>query len=90
MTISECKVAESEVQFGKLGYKKYENKDIIVYYKPYSREDIRYDDITFCKKTKKVILYQGTNYGSDAYRMDYEVLRPIALVCKELGWKFNA
>ena len=77
---------QGEIEFGKLGYLKYENKDILVYYKPYTREDIRHDDITFCKKTKKVILYQGTNYGSDAYRMDCKVLNAIRIVCKELNW----
>lgn len=78
--------SKGEIEFGKLGYRKYEKNDIIVYYKPYTREDIRHDDITFCKKTKKVILYQGTNYGPDAFRTDYKLINAIKLVCEELNF----
>lgn len=82
-------MSDGEIQFGKLGYLKYENKDIIVYYKPYKLNDMRQDDITFCKHTKKVILYQGTNYGPSEFRMDYKLSYAIALQCKELGWNLK-
>lgn len=77
---------QSELEFGKLGYEKYEKGDIIVYFKPYPRNDIRYDDITFCKRTKKIILYQGTNYGPDAFRTDYRLINAIKIQCEELNW----
>lgn len=80
-------MSQAEIEFGKLGFKRYEKNDIIVYYKPYDYEDVRVDDITFCKRTKKIIFYQGTEFGSDAYRTDYRILRAILAQCEELGWK---
>ena len=79
-------VTQAEIEFGKLGYYRKEMKGIIVYYKPYGLEDLRVDDITFCKGTKKIIFYQGTELGSDAYKMNYRVLKAILVQCKELGW----
>lgn len=79
-------MTKAEIEFGKKGYRKVENKEMIVYYKPYSHDDIRYDDITFLKGTKKIIFYQGSSLGSDAYRMDYSVLYAILCQCDELGW----
>lgn len=78
---------EAEIEFGKNGYMKYENKDIIVYYKPYKIKDIEHKDITFCKKTGKIILYEGTNYGPDAFRMDEKLINAIQLQIKELNKK---
>ena len=80
-------MSQAEIEFGKLGYRRYEKKDIIVYYKPYDYEDLRVDDITFCKRTKKIIFYQGSEMGSDAYRTDYKILRALVLQCVELGWE---
>ena len=80
-------ISRAEIEFGKLGYVRLENKDIIVYYRPYKDDDIRVDDITFCKKLKKIVFYQGTNVGSDAYRMDYQVIKAINVQCEELGWE---
>lgn len=82
-------ISRAELEFGKMGYLKFENKDIIVYYKPYMREDIRVDDITFCKRTKKIIFYQGSPYGSDAYSMDYQLIKAIDLQRAELGWAYE-
>lgn len=79
-------MTKAEIEFGKKGYRRAENKEMIVYFKPYPKEDIRYDDITFCKRTKKIVFYQGSNLGSDAYRMDFNILYAILCQCDELGW----
>lgn len=76
--------SDAEIEFGKNGYVKYENKDIIVYYKPYKIKDIRHDDITFIKRTGTVILYQGTNYGPDAFRTNDKIINAIRLQIKEM------
>lgn len=78
-------VSKAEIEFGKLGYIKYENKDIIVFFKPYAREDFREEDITFCKSTKRLIFFKGTNYGPDAFTCDYNVIKAIQLQIEELG-----
>ena len=77
-------VSRTEIAFGKLGFRKYENDHIIVWYFPYPNVSLIHNDITFCKDTGKIILYQGTNYGSDAYRCDYELLNAIRLQSEEL------
>lgn len=77
-------ISETEIAFGKLGFRKYENDHIIVWYFPYTNISLIHNDITFCKDTGKIILYQGTNYGSDAYRCDYELLNAIRLQSEEL------
>lgn len=77
-------ISKAELEFGKLGYVKYENKDIIVFYKPYAREDFRAEDITFCKNTKRIIFYQGTNYGTEAFACDFNLINAIRLQVKEL------
>lgn len=79
-------MGKSEIAFGKLGYLRKENENIIVYYRPYTRNDIRHDDITFCKHTNKIVLYQGTNFGPDAFRMDCNLIKAIKIQCDELGW----
>jgi hypothetical protein len=79
-------ITKAEIEFGKLGYNKREEPRLIIYYKPYKYDDIRVDDITFCKETKKIIFYQGTELGSDAYKMNPLVLKAIMEQCKELGW----
>lgn len=76
----------AEALFKELGFKKYEKDDILVYYMPYDLEDIRVNDITFCKSLKKIIFYEGSNLGSDAYRLDYDTLYAINVQCYELGW----
>lgn len=78
-------ISKAEIEFGKLGYRRYENEDIIVFYKPYAREDFRYEDITFCKNSKRVIFYKGTNFGPDAFTCDYSLIEAIALQIEELG-----
>ena len=79
-------ISETEIAFGKLGFKKYENENIIIWYFPYPNISLIHNDITFCKRTGKIILYQGTNYGSDAYRCDYKLLNAIRLQSEELGF----
>lgn len=78
-------LSKAEIEFGKLGYRKYENDDIVVFYKPYAREDFRYEDITFCKSTKRIVFYKGTNYGPDAFTCDFSVAKAIELQIEELG-----
>lgn len=78
-------LSKAEIEFGKLGYRKYENDDIVVFYKPYAREDFRYEDITFCKSTKRIVFYKGTNYGPDAFTCDFAVAKAIELQIEELG-----
>lgn len=77
----------TEMEFGKLGYNKYENDDIIIYYIPRSRSEIHCKDITFIKNTGRIILYEGTNYGPDAFKMDKDLIYPIYLQSKELEEK---
>lgn len=72
-----------------MGYLRYEDPKIIVYYKPHKRKEMIHDDITFCKKLGKIIFYQGSNYGSDAYRMDYRLIKALKHQCDALGWKFD-
>lgn len=78
-------ISDAEIAFGKLGYRKYENDNIIVYYMPYAREDFRYEDITFCKSTKRLVFYKGTNYGPDAFTCSYDLIKAIGLQIKELN-----
>lgn len=78
-----------EMEFGKQGYLKYENDDIIVYYVPYEVKDIHYKDITFIKNTGKIIFYEGTNFGPDAFRMDAKLIYPIYLQSKEIKEKYG-
>lgn len=80
-------IPKAETLFKELGFKRYEKDDIIVYYKPYDLEDVRVNDITFCKSLKKIILFNGCELGSDAYRLDYDTLYAINIQCYELGWK---
>lgn len=82
-------IGKAEMEFGKQGYLKYENNDIIVYYVPYNMKDIRYKDITFIKNTGKIILYEGTNFGPDAFRMDSNLIYPIYLQSKEIEEKYG-
>jgi len=82
-------LSKVELEFGKLGYNKYENDDIIVYYIPRSRSEIHCKDITFCKNNGKIILYEGTNFGPDAFRMDKELIYPIYLQSKEIEEKYG-
>ena len=77
-------ISEAEIAFGKLGFRKYENSRILIWYIPYPNISLLHNDITFCKESGKIILYQGTNYGSDAYRCDYELLNAIRLQSEEL------
>lgn len=80
---------KAELEFGKQGFLKYENNDIIVYYVPYNMKDIRYKDITFSKATGKIIFYEGTNFGPDAFRMDEKLIYPIYLQSKEIKEKYG-
>lgn len=82
-------LSKVEMEFGKLGYNKYENEDIIVYYIPRSRTEIHCKDITFCKNSGKIILYEGTNFGPDAFRMDDSLIYPIYLQSKEIKEKYG-
>lgn len=77
---------QAEKLFRDLGYAKNEKDDIIVYFKPYDLNDTRVNDITFCKNLKKIILFEGSELGSDAYRLDYDTLYAINVQCYELGW----
>jgi len=77
-------MGEAEIAFGKLGYRKYQKEDILIWYKPYPTISIIHDDITFCKRTGRIILYQGTNYGSDAFTCDYRLIEAIRLQSEEL------
>ena len=82
-------MSKAEMEFGKQGYLKYENEDIIVYYVPYELENIHHKDITFIKNTGKIILYEGTNFGPDAFRMEEKLIYPIYLQCKEMEEKYG-
>lgn len=82
-------MSQAELMFGLLGYNRRENKNgsVIVYYKV--KNGVEFDDITFCKASKKIIFYQGDNYGPSEYRMDYRLLKAILYQCNELGWRFS-
>lgn len=82
-------ISQAEMMFGLLGYNRRENKNgsVIVYYK--IKDGVEFDDITFCKASKKIIFYQGSNYGPSEYRMDYRLLKAILFQCNELGWHFG-
>lgn len=82
-------IGKAELEFGKQGFLKYENDDIIVYYVPYNMKDIKHKDITFIKNTGKIILYEGTNFGPDAFRMDENLIYPIYLQSKEIEEKYG-
>ena len=77
-------IGKAEMEFGKQGFLKYENEDIIVYYVPYAQQDIHHKDITFVKNTGRIILYEGTNFGPDAFKMDEKLIYPIYLQSKEI------
>lgn len=81
------RMTQAELEFGKLGFRRHDDTRLITYYRPYDEEDIHVDDITFCIETRKIIFYQGTELGSDAYRMDPRILKAINIQCKELGWE---
>lgn len=82
-------IGKAEMEFGKQGYRKYENDDIIVYFVPHTYEEIEHKDITFVKNTGKIILYEGTNFGPDAFRMDEKLIYPIYLQSKEIEEKYG-
>lgn len=77
----------AEIAFDKLGYKKKEGHGVIIYYK--IKNGVEFDDITFCRASKKIIFYQGSNFGPSEYRMDYRLLKAVLYQCNELGWRFN-
>ena len=80
-------VSKAEILFGIEGFKKKEGYGVIVYYK--IKDGTYFEDITFCKASKKIIFYRGSEFGSDAFVMNYLLLKAIVTQCKELKWKFN-
>jgi hypothetical protein len=82
-------MTRAELLFGKLGYNRRElnNGRVIVYYK--IANGVEFDDITFCVVSKKIIFFQGNNFGPNEFKMDYRLLKPILYQCNELGWHFD-
>lgn len=79
-------ISNGEIAFGKIGYRRKEKGNLVVYYKPYDEEDLRIDDITFIKSLQKVVLFQGSELGSDAYRLTIPTIEAIIAEAKDLGW----
>lgn len=79
-------MGKAEIEFGKLGFLKKHRGSVITYYRPYTKDEIKVDDISFIIALKKIVFYQGTEMGSDAYRLDYKILHAIETQCEELGW----
>lgn len=80
-------LSQAEEAFWKLGYKRKEGNGVIIYYKV--KNYTYFDDITFCRASKRIIFYQGSEYGPEEYKMDYRLLKAILYQCNELHWHFT-
>lgn len=80
---------KAEVLFRLLGFaKKYKN-DLIIYKNVKCFDDEEVDEITFCRRTHRIVLYHGSNFGPDAYIMTPALAKAIAFQIKELDWEWG-